>query len=1437
MPSFDAQTVAACERLRAKELSESWASGAIEAVCTAEPAEWPLEAELDNTEICKQLTELCTAFHDWREVDEASTDGLWVTLSDAGISHRVFLGTIVHWMSFRKTQPELAVKAANTYLLLLLIPGAKAHKMLEPMVLRVVFQLLSKHWQASNDACDAPTGSKRKARSPAARRGQKKRAVRGGDADSDDDGDDSVASQATVVSLSAALALLRTAVLFLRRFPLRQSPELQEDAITALVTVSRVPGTSVVPAHLLAPNISLADLARVQEPAYLAYAGLAALASRTHGEEHNIKTILRQLLSSVLMNFGAVTSTIPKQVQNIAEAATDFICTFAGEIKFAPALRVFLQHACVAVPDRAAFRPKVAESVVRIVRKLPREARTSFFLWIYKLSRNPKGAHRIFAVDLAQLVVQSSTVAELCDHDMQEAVVPGTPGTPAPAASVAKQLLASSSPASKLLQMILHRMSDRIPSVRARAISSIVALLEFAMSSDPTSEAADPGLCTTLREFFAKNRHELEFPSPGATPSGGDRTAQKSILPVDEGLLGTLQRRTADEKSLVRKSAIQALAASLVLFPEDVSTHTLEALHKRCLDPALSVRRQALVSLTQLLKHSSRSTTMCRLWLEAALPLVMDRDDSVRTKCTEIMSELILKAVDGHDDEAAFLAWSLLEIIDGEPDMRRYLQRACSLWAGNGQLTRKLFKTVSTKIMSGNHHGGWTLLSDLISRSPGLADQKTILSLWDGRDEQNVVVLQHLLTMLGSISAKFPAEESRRLLDELRNKLASFTMPAPVVALAIQTVLRLDKALDKDSESQSLPADTRKFAGKLLAECEARLSQLVLNESTIVFPACQEKVISRYLFTLGETAMICPEKMSKRLVLILQALVTPPHDENTNIAVEGAEESGNAAPLVPAVIRAHAWLALGKLCLQDEDLAQQSVSVMARQLEESDEPAIRNNIVIILSDLCIRYTSIVERYISTMTKCLKDPSPLVRRQTLTLITRLLSETYIKLKGNIFFRLALTLIDSDENIRSLANYCVMNMLYVRNNGLFHQHFVESLFQFNNCKDHPQYNHAGMSDHNDHLFSLTGPQFRVKREFLYQLFLQNCSDLQRLQLTQSICQDILGGIVDGSLKLTSSLQDVLRDALSVLASKEIKLRSQRRGEVSDEEEDEAQENKAKATLISKIVKKNLVENIVPIIIALKNILEKQHSPLLRSLMAYLREVMRDYKEECNDIMAADRQLASEIMFDIQKFENESRRQSVASIGTPSATTPHLRSTTPVFSPLFSPALNRAPGTPKLTPPQLKKTPASTRTMSRLNKLALGHSQAANAPSSYATPKRATAVAKALESASDVPLAAPVTPHAQPLSWIRTPKDKSPEQAVSEEDGDPIIMLMSPDVAKPAQNSRKWKVSEPRATRGREKREANIDEDDDLMSESLHSTNASPMQTRRRPRVVRA
>lgn len=69
-------------------------------------------------------------------------------------------------------------------------------------------------------------------------------------------------------------------------------------------------------------------------------------------------------------------------------------------------------------------------------------------------------------------------------------------------------------------------------------------------------------------------------------------------------------------------------------------------------------------------------------------------------------------------------------------------------------------------------------------------------------------------------------------------------------------------------------------------------------------------------------------------------------------------------------------------------------------------------------------------------------------------------------------------------------------------------------------------------------------------------------------------------------------------------------------------------------------NLVENVIPVVIALKKKLEAAQSPLLRWLLMFLRDLMRDYKAEAKDMLAADKKLAMEMAFDLRRLESEEK-----------------------------------------------------------------------------------------------------------------------------------------------------------------------------------------------------
>lgn len=86
-------------------------------------------------------------------------------------------------------------------------------------------------------------------------------------------------------------------------------------------------------------------------------------------------------------------------------------------------------------------------------------------------------------------------------------------------------------------------------------------------------------------------------------------------------------------------------------------------------------------------------------------------------------------------------------------------------------------------------------------------------------------------------------------------------------------------------------------------------------------------------------------------------------------------------------------------------------------------------------------------------------------------------------------------------------------------------------------------------------------------------------------------------------------------------------------------------AKGRAITQAVKKGLIQNTVPIFIELKRLLESRNSPLIGSLMECLRILLKDFKNEIDEILVADKQLQKELIYDMQKYETMKAKSTAA------------------------------------------------------------------------------------------------------------------------------------------------------------------------------------------------
>uniref|UniRef100_A0A8C4R3U0 Non-SMC condensin II complex subunit D3 n=1 Tax=Eptatretus burgeri TaxID=7764 RepID=A0A8C4R3U0_EPTBU len=232
-----------------------------------------------------------------------------------------------------------------------------------------------------------------------------------------------------------------------------------------------------------------------------------------------------------------------------------------------------------------------------------------------------------------------------------------------------------------------------------------------------------------------------------------------------------------------------------------------------------------------------------------------------------------------------------------------------------------------------------------------------------------------------------------------------------------------------------------------------------------------------HVFTLGEVAQLVSSHISKKIPLLIQFIIASP------------------------------TLEMGKLCLQNEDIAKRGIAALVQELELSPHVPIRNNVVVVLCDLCMCYPALVDQHIPRITNCFKDKDPLIRRQTLILLTRLFQEEYLKWKGPLFYRFASVLVDKDPSIQRLAEFCLTNVLLKKQPAVIFQHFVECIFYFNNFEKYEKYR-LTQSERELKLFAFKGEKHQETRMTIYRYLLNHLTDEQRFKLTTRLCNGTLG-----------------------------------------------------------------------------------------------------------------------------------------------------------------------------------------------------------------------------------------------------------------------------------------------------------------------------------------
>jgi hypothetical protein len=441
------------------------------------------------------------------------------------------------------------------------------------------------------------------------------------------------------------------------------------------------------------------------------------------------------------------------------------------------------------------------------------------------------------------------------------------------------------------------------------------------------------------------------------------------------------------------------------------------------------------------------------------------------------------------------------------------------------------------------------------------------------------------------------AKRAGKMCSKLVKSCLRFAWPAQLSAAAVEAMGQLSRAavlvavtraaLDAGgpvegslvlvSEEELDSAAAQLWCPALFSACEAGLSSFVVSSaggSTAglpTSPAAREEAVTRRIFLAGQVSLwgldvntegqredssssssskkkrrsdkdgehaggvTVPEKLTG-LIQTLAAPYLPGSDPRTE---------------TPPLLRAHAFTALGKLCLRSPSVAKTCIAAFVKELtagsascrgaRDPSSPAARNNALFALSDLCVRYTALVDAHLPAIAAACADEHPVVRRHAVLLISQLLQSEYVKWRPVLFHRFVAAMADPVEAVRQTAAAALTGPLQEKNPNLIPGMFVEAMFVLSGCTAHPDLNREGRAvealspapvasavlsaadwrgrfDTQDpRTLALLGPGSRKQRLAVWKTLLQAVNDEGKLKIVSKLLSDVIAAVPDGMMKL--------------------------------------------------------------------------------------------------------------------------------------------------------------------------------------------------------------------------------------------------------------------------------------------------------------------------------
>ncbi|KAG0065308.1 Condensin complex subunit [Linnemannia elongata] len=127
---------------------------------------------------------------------------------------------------------------------------------------------------------------------------------------------------------------------------------------------------------------------------------------------------------------------------------------------------------------------------------------------------------------------------------------------------------------------------------------------------------------------------------------------------------------------------------------------------------------------------------------------------------------------------------------------------------------------------------------------------------------------------------------------------------------------------------------------------------------------------------------------------------------------------GNNTLYSDKTLQSSATLALCKLMCISAEFCEHNLQLLFTILEKSTQPAIRSNIIIALGDMAVCFNNLIDANINYLYKRLSDSDKAVKKNTLMVLTHLILNGMVKVKGQLG-EMAICLTDEDNRISDLA----------------------------------------------------------------------------------------------------------------------------------------------------------------------------------------------------------------------------------------------------------------------------------------------------------------------------------------------------------------------------------------------------------------------------------